>query len=276
MPKTETATETVLESGPTDATPKQYCADGCGARVGNPKSTFLQGHDQRLVSRLAIEVVEDTALSEFARTLLTLTDYRDSDDIQARIDQVHARVILRFSVGLGDKFNSAAMRRWELYGRKTERAAQKALKAAAPKRTRKTKRADATTAVSTALQTDAPNSSDPVGVSFTMSSLTEYRKQATAWLGDKSEVTSADLDNADWTEIYEYFKGFAQVDEAAPESTVGQEIVNLRGTEVQVKIGRWEYTAVVHGMNQRGKVTAVEYTDKKGETKTTDKFTLVS
>lgn len=227
MPKTETAAETVLENGPTDATPKQYCADGCGARVGNPKSTFLQGHDQRLVSRLATEVVEHVALSDFARGLLTLTDYDDNDDIQDRIDQVHARVILRFSVGLGDKFNSAAHRRWELSGKRADRAAQKAVKAAAPKKTRRAKGA-----------------------------LVEGADPALAAANEQARLNHEPV--------------------GQQESTVGQEIVNLRGTEVQVKIGRWTYTAVVHGMNQKGKVTAVEYTDGKGETKTTDKFTLVS
>lgn len=211
--------------------PLAFCADGCGERVGSARSTFLQGHDQRLVSRLAIEVVEHVALSDFARTLLELTDYDDASDIQDRIDEVGARVVARFSPGLGAKFNSAAMRRWELWGKRADRAAKKAAKATAPKKVRRIKGARA-----------------------------EGSNTALASANEQARLNHQPL------------PGTVE----AQKSTVGQELVNLRGTEVQVKIGRWTYTAVVHGMNQAGKVSAVEYTDKKGETKTTDKFTLVS
>lgn len=290
MPKTETATkvkdsvDAVLEQTP-------FCADGCGGRVNSPRSTFLQGHDQRLISRLAVEVVEDVELSSFARKLLeldTVERYDDAGDIQDRIDRVAAAVIMRFSSGLGFKFESAAHRRWELWTAKGERAAQKALKVAAPKRTRVTKK-NATSAVSTELQKNAPNSFEPVGGSFSLDSLEDYRKQATAWLGDKSELSSEQLEKADWREIYDWFTSQsvtpeqrAAIKAMTPEqareaaSTVGKEVVNLRGTLVNVKIGRWKYEARVVGMNQKGEVSAVEYTDKKGVDKTTDKFEILA
>lgn len=49
------------------------------------------------------------------------------------------------------------------------------------------------------------------------------------------------------------------------------------GAPVRVKVGRWEYDGVVTGMNQAGKVTAVEYQSKSGTRTAQDgQFTLIS
>jgi hypothetical protein len=215
-----------------------YCADGCGNRVGSAKSTFLQGHDQRLISDLSFRVVGGE-MGAFQRALLSLIlrdkvaesgeyYYEENDDIMDRINAVSAAMAVRFSSPLADKFTSAAMAKWEKAGRQTERAAQKALRIAEGKKPRVRK-------------PKAPKD-DPKDLAVT--------------------PAGTRLQNADGSPI-----------ESA--STVGQEVQNLRGTTVKAKIGRWTYDAVVIGMSQAGKVTAVEYTDKKGEEKTTDRFTLV-
>lgn len=49
------------------------------------------------------------------------------------------------------------------------------------------------------------------------------------------------------------------------------------GAQVDVKVGRHKYLAAVVGMNQSGKVTAVQYTLKSGAIKTAQegRFTLL-
>jgi hypothetical protein len=91
----------------------------CGCWCGEPlagKSTFRQGHDQRLVSRLAHELVGG-ALSPEAKSGLKLTSWDESGDIQDRIDELTAAVGRIYSAGLASKVNSAAMRRWEKAGK---------------------------------------------------------------------------------------------------------------------------------------------------------------
>ncbi|MFJ2200820.1 hypothetical protein [Streptomyces violaceusniger] len=46
---------------------------------------------------------------------------------------------------------------------------------------------------------------DQAGDMFPMGSEEEYRTAAMKWLGDRSNLSSKTLDNADWTEIYETF-----------------------------------------------------------------------
>lgn len=49
------------------------------------------------------------------------------------------------------------------------------------------------------------------------------------------------------------------------------------GAKVRIKVGRHEYDGTIHGMNQAGKVTAVQYSTRTGDTKVAhDKFTIVS
>lgn len=225
--KTEpTATDSVdvvLEQAP-------YCADGCGSRVNSPKSTFLQGHDQKLIADLSTRVAVGE-MGPFQRALLGLVDspkpaegefsYIETGDIMDRINTVDAAMAIRFSAGLAGKFTSAAMAKWDKSLRRNALEAAKAERAANPKPKRARK--------SRAKATDEPAPAEPIAV--------------------ETDVAK---------------------------STAGQPIENLRGTEVKVKIGRWTYDAIVTGMNRAGKISAVEYTNKKGDSVTTDKFALVN
>jgi hypothetical protein len=222
--KTATKTE---QTADVEVTPHPYCADGCGARVGSAKSTFLQGHDQRLISDLSFRVV-DGEMGPFQRALLGLVDgkpttgefrYAEESDIMDRINAIDAAVAARFSVALAAKFTSAAMAKWAKWGKRQEREAAKAERAANPKPKR----------------TRAPRAK----------AATEPTEPAPAIETDTTK------------------------------NTVGQPIENLRGTTVKVKVGRWTYDATVVGMNQAGKITAVEYLNKKDEPTTTDRFKLV-
>lgn len=229
MAKQTAATETAAkDSVDVVQAANPLCADGCGSRVGTPKSTFLQGHDQRLISDLSSRVVEGE-MGTFQRALLGLIHrdqtaqqgqyyFEEDDDIMDRINAVSAAVSYQFSEGLSAKFSSAAMRKWEQWSRRETREADRLARAEnpKPKRVRKAK------AKAAAVEPAPESADDPA------------------------------------------------------ESTVGEELVNLRGSLVKVKIGRWTYDATVIGMNQSGKITAVEYTNNKGEDKTTDRFTIVN
>lgn len=226
---TKTTLAAVAEHGPETYA---HCADGCGSKVNSEKSTFLQGHDQKLIAELSTRVTTGE-LTDFHRALLNLIGrdrtaqagqfyYDESDDIMDRINAVSAGISARFSDGLSAKFTSAAMAKWDKSVRRDERAAAKAERLAnPPKRVRKPR-----------------------------------TKAATKTITEKVDETIA-------------------VETDTSKSTVGQPIENLRGTLVKAKIGRWTYDATVVGMNNAGKVSAVEYLNKKGEPVTTDRFTLV-
>jgi hypothetical protein len=287
MPNTETA-----------ATPAN-CADGCGVPTRTVKSRFLQGHDQRLVSALAVEVTVGRLTNQQRDVLgFAPADYDDLGDIQDRINRVAEAVAKQFSEGLARKFNSAALNKWDQSVKPTaeDRKAHAAAKKALLRPAKSSGESPATQAVMRNLQADKPGTFESVGVSFTLSSLEEYTRQAQAWLGDKSELRSKTIESADWAQVYAYFRTQGEVSgvdelqslltldeipEAVPASTVGQVVRGpglTTGGPVQVKIGRWTYDATVHGMNQAGKVTAVLYFDKNGNEKvaTEGKFTLVS
>lgn len=110
--------------GNTKAT-KTPCRCGCNLPTVRPDAMFLQGHDQRLVSILAHELI-DSNLSEWNLELLKLSNWDERVDIQLRIDKVVAAVARVFSTGLAVKTDSAAMRLWELENKRTEAAARKA------------------------------------------------------------------------------------------------------------------------------------------------------
>lgn len=193
------------------------CADLCGMAVNSPKSIFLQGHDQRLVSVLARKVAGLEHLPAEYVELLGLESYDESGDIQARINEVSAAVGRRFSPALAAKADAAMMRFWALGEKRAAAAAAKAERQNAPKPERKPR----------AAKTEAPAPADD-----------------------------------------------------APASTVGtvkRAAGVTMGSPVKAKIGRWVKDAFVHGMNQKGSVTAVSYTDKNGNDKvaTEGKFTLV-
>lgn len=91
----------------------QNCACGCGEPVVR---TFKQGHDQRLVSKLAFDLVEGTG-----RGLNLLTKQQASLDIQERIDLVAAKVTERLSPALATKVSNAAQLRWALLEKRSAR-----------------------------------------------------------------------------------------------------------------------------------------------------------
>jgi hypothetical protein len=54
------------------------------------------------------------------------------------------------------------------------------------------------------------------GESLTLASLEAFRDAAKSWLGDKSELSGATIERADWPEVYAYFCELAEVEPAAP------------------------------------------------------------
>lgn len=118
----------------TTKTTETPAARSCGCWCGEPltgKGTFRQGHDQRLVSRLATELVEGV-LSPEAKRGLGLAKWDEADDIQNRIDELTAAVGRVYSAGLATKVNSAAMRRWEKAGKSKKGTNGKPLPKTAP------------------------------------------------------------------------------------------------------------------------------------------------
>lgn len=285
------ASKSAPKATPAPVAPNPYCADGCGSRVNSPKSTFIQGHDQRLISDLSFRVV-DGEMGGFQRALLGLVDspkttaadefyYNESGDIMDRINTISAAVTRVFSAALSAKFTSAAMAKWDKAVARTATAERRA-QAKAAKAAKAAAESPATKAVFRRLSHGVGSTHEPVGSTFSLDDPAEFERQAKAYLSDQTNLKSATIDKADWTQVYSYFAAGLVTPEPTPakitgadKKTVGQPIQNLRGTEVKVKIGRWTYDAVVTGMNQAGKITAVEYANKKGDSVTTDRFTLV-
>ncbi|MFE7313827.1 hypothetical protein ACFU7T_12070 [Streptomyces sp. NPDC057555] len=46
----------------------------------------------------------------------------------------------------------------------------------------------------------------PAGEQFSVESMEQYRKEAQAWLGDRSELSGRVMRNADWEEIWRYWR----------------------------------------------------------------------
>jgi sRNA-binding protein len=112
------------------------CACGCGESV---ERVFRQGHDQRLISKLASDLVYGDIWN--GRCMGILKGAAVRDDIQTRIDTVAEYMRAKLTEGLAAKFEKAAARAWELEKTKDERAAAKAARkaeaAAKPKRAKK-------------------------------------------------------------------------------------------------------------------------------------------
>lgn len=232
-------------------TRESTCRCGCGEPVTR---LFKQGHDQRLVSLLASDLVYLDVWDGRCLGILTKSDAKT--DIQGRIDKVVGYVRVKLSEALGTKVYNAAMRAWELEKTRDQRAAAKAERKAAanakPKRARKTsgqRAVDAATkgSVPSEVAGDAP--------------------EAGAVPADKSRVgrvvtataSNADVDAAE-----------AAMEEAATNGAV-------MGQAIKVKVGKRSRTAYVHGMNQAGKVTAVRLVTSGVESiKTEGQFTIVN
>lgn len=107
------------------------CRCGCGAPVDR---MFKQGHDQKLISKLAEDLVYASVWDGKCMGILKGASVRA--DIQERINLVEARIATGISDSLAAKFVRAAQRAWELEKAKTDRAAvkneRKAAKAAKP------------------------------------------------------------------------------------------------------------------------------------------------
>jgi sRNA-binding protein len=124
-------------------TESAVCRCGCGAPV---ERTFKQGHDQRLISKLAEDLVYGSIWDGKCMGILKGAQVRA--DIQERINIVRDRVASGISESLASKFANAASRAWELQKSKDERAAAKAERKAAlaakpAKKTTKAEAADA-------------------------------------------------------------------------------------------------------------------------------------
>lgn len=120
----------------TDPQAKSTCACGCGESV---ERTFKQGHDQRLISRLASDLVHGDVWEGTCASILKRGDAKL--DIQEKINKVSAYVASKLSPGLAAKFESAAARQWELQkgrnARSEAKAARRAEQANKPKRAKK-------------------------------------------------------------------------------------------------------------------------------------------
>jgi hypothetical protein len=114
----------------------RFCGCGCGQAV-NPRSTFRQGHDARMVSQLACAVVGHSGWSKADPVVPTVFGaaaaerITGSNDIQARIDEAAKLVEQHFGPALADKFHSAAMNGWDkaLKQREPKGGAPKTVKA---------------------------------------------------------------------------------------------------------------------------------------------------
>jgi hypothetical protein len=198
----EQATPTTTEFPP--------CACKCGESTKSTKARFLQGHDAKLISKLAQDVVIGSG-----RGLNIIPKARANADIQVRIDEVTEYVRAKLSPALATKFHNAAMTLWANETGRTERAAAKAERASA--KASKPARAKAAAKVA-----------GPVAV---------------------AEVDPADDDNA------------------PSASDVTETPAGGLGAPVRIRVGRYEYDGTVHGMSQAGKITAVQYTNKAGNSK---------
>lgn len=94
--------------------PRQ-CACWCGQPI-SAKSTFRQGHDQRLVGLVAEMVVDGGFTNEWVEYLQLPTEI-DDQDIQVRVNHLSDAIAKKFSEGLARKAAGAAMRAWERHGK---------------------------------------------------------------------------------------------------------------------------------------------------------------
>lgn len=265
----------------TEPTAVNECRCGCAESV-NPNRLFRQGHDQRLISKLAVDVVEGdgTGLGLIAKR-------RAKEDIKVRIDAVAEKLGDKTSQALADKFVRAAERRWALL--ETRAAKQQARTAsqkgrngeAKPKRARKTKataEAQARTAAIVAASSDpvseAPTA-DTAPPTETAHELAEVETPALA-----TPVAPDPADPFVGAEDVANEGRRAQATEVAPDTEpaqaaaptkvakrrpgpVGSATVGL-GAPIKIKVRSREYDGTVAAMNQAGKVTVATYRTGSG------------
>ena len=248
-PRERTVQMTTTEKAPKTAKapkPLVQCACGCGEKVAR---TFKQGHDQRLVSNLASDLVYENVWDGRCAGILTADEVKS--DIQGRIDKVTAYVRSKLSDPLANKVYNAAMRSWELektQGQREEGKAKRKAEAEAKKAAAATKRAAAKKAkADEAVQKGSHVAGSP------QPSGRPVGKVVTA------TATNEDVDAEEAAADAEAVPGFKP------------------GDTVKVKVGKRTRTATVHGMNQAGKVTAVKLLTNGTETiKTEGQFQVVA
>lgn len=192
------------------------CGCLCGENV-NPRSTFRQGHDQRMIGELAQRVAEGSLTNLWVERLQLPTEV-DGNDIQERINLTSAAVAKFFSDALARKFTVAAHNRWDELVRKSQ-----------PKGVRQPQ------------------------VKVEKASKTEERKFARASGLDLPKKSVEHPGTGETVDLQ------AAYDEPDPRVKAEESVL---GAPIRIKVGRWEYDATVHGMNQAGKITAVRYYDK--------------
>jgi ATPase subunit of ABC transporter with duplicated ATPase domains len=191
----------------------QECRCGCGEEVIR---LFRQGHDQKLVSNLASDVVHQDVWEGRCMGILKQADLKL--DQQEKINKVAAYVGAKLSEALAAKFENAAQRQWEKQKNRGAREAAKAERASA--------------------KASKPAKAKKETVSAAKAPVAAERATVVA------TATNDDVD--------------------ADEATMP-----ALGAAVKVRLpqGRGFTTkeATVTGMNQSGKVTAVEYTGRNGK-----------
>lgn len=124
--KTAAAAAAVAAAKADAAASTRTCACGCGESVVR---NFKQGHDQRMVSKLAQDLVYGNVWDGRAMGILSADEAKS--DIQGRIDKVTSYVRAKLTDPLATKVYNAAHRAWELEKNADSRAADKEAKRAA-------------------------------------------------------------------------------------------------------------------------------------------------
>lgn len=211
-PKTETAT----------AAPTNECKCGCGQTVTR---NFAQGHDQKLVSTLAENIVNGKPPTGNG----ALSQAKAKRPVEERIELVAEMLTKNISEGISAKFEKAALRKVETNKAKADRETAKATrkgtdKSATPKTPRKARAAKAPAV--------------PANVSETDEKVDTKLNAETAAI--KAHATAEQVEAAGTEDGYTF------------------------GQPIKIKVRNRVIDARVAGLNQSGKVTAAIYNGAKG------------
>ena len=180
------------------------------------KSIFAPGHDARLKSLL----IKAGALGEHVRfnnpadgLLHEVTPveaagrYGFADMVESGIAKAKEKADARVAAAAAKAVKKAAADKAKA-DKKAEREAAKAAKDAAKVK------AASTSAVRDLLSVIPDGSEEAIAAKFLGSDATaeSFAKSARGWLGDKTEVTTDQLANADWEEIFTHFSAPETVD----------------------------------------------------------------
>lgn len=225
-----------------DAQTASTCKCGCGESVARQ---FKQGHDQKLISLMASDIVHGDVWDGTCNGILKGAIRRG--DIQEKINVVQERMAKGISEALAAKFVRAAHRTWELEKTRDERA-----KAKAERKATKDKRATATAKRPANKKVGATKAATP-------SEEAGGEAKPPLKLITTAKATNADVDAAEAAVEADTKSGFQP------------------GDPIRVKVGKRVRNGVVRGMNQAGKVTAVALTTNGREVvKTEGEFEVVN